>query len=230
MTIAFQIQQIKQEIEVTLITFRYLVNQADATPLNLPYNSLCNLDTIALNSHPILAIYKEEVNLANAQTALEKEKLKPDFNVGVNNNSFRGIGPDNMNYSGSDRFTSVQFGVAVPLFVKNQKSKINALKVKEKVAENNVTISQEKLKIAFEKWLSIYKSNLELLNSYKASNLKNASIIKITANNQFINGEINYLDYVMLLHQAITIENNYIDLRKDLNNSIIQLNFFTLQN
>jgi cobalt-zinc-cadmium resistance protein CzcA len=53
------------------------------------------------------------------------------------------------------------------------------------------------------------------------------SIIIETANKQFANGDINYLDFVMLTNQAITIQNNYIEAVKALNDSIIALSFIT---
>ena len=51
-------------------------------------------------------------------------------------------------------------------------------------------------------------------------------LILETANKQFINGEINYLDWVMLTNQAINIQSNYLDAIKNLNESIIQINYF----
>jgi heavy metal efflux system protein len=228
--IALQLQQLRQEINVLLIRFRYLLNQADAVPYTEPNYSFCNIDTMAISTHPILAIYKGDINLAIANTALEKERLKPDFNVGINNTSFRGVAPNNIAYNGLDRFTSVQLGVAIPIFAKSQKQKIKALQVKENIANSNISLAEEKLKLEFEKWLLQNKSNKEILEAYKSNTLKNALLIKQTANKQFINGEINYLDYVMLIHQAINIESNYIDLRQAVNNSIVQLNFITIQN
>jgi cobalt-zinc-cadmium resistance protein CzcA len=52
-----------------------------------------------------------------------------------------------------------------------------------------------------------------------------ANIIRQTADKQFINGEINYLEWVMLNNQAIVIKNNHLDIIKVLNESIINLNY-----
>jgi heavy metal efflux system protein len=228
--IELQLQQLRQEINVLQIRFRYLLNQADAIPATELNYSFCSIDTLAIGSHPVLAIYKSEINLAIANTALEKERLKPDFTVGINNTSFRGVAPNNITYNALDRFTSVQLGVAIPVFANSQNQKIKALQVKENIANSNISLAEEKLKAEFEKYLLQYKSSKEILEGYKRNILKNALLIKQTANKQFINGEINYLDYVMLIHQAISIESNYIDLRQSLNSSIVQLNFITIQN
>ncbi|MBP7274538.1 MAG: hypothetical protein KA974_11925, partial [Saprospiraceae bacterium] len=98
------------------------------------------------------------------------------------------------------------------------------------IAESNASMAEDKYKTELNKWQSLYQSNLALLNTYKATTLQNAAVIKQTANQQFSKGEINYLDYVMLIHQAISIDNNYVDARQALNNAMIQLNFITIQN
>jgi heavy metal efflux system protein len=230
LAIELQLQQIRQEIKGNNIRFKYALNQTDVTPFFEGQYSFCSIDTIAISNHPVLGIYNQEINVAIANTALEKINLKPDFNIGINNTSFRGIGPNNLSYNGFDRFTSLQLGIAIPIFTKSHKAKINALQIKEKITSGSIGIVQDKLKAEFEKWLVNYLTSKEMLNNYVTINLKNATVLKQTANKQFINGEINYLDFVMLLHQAIGMESNYIDLRQALNNSIVQLNFLTIQN
>lgn len=227
--IELQLKMLQQEIDILLVQFQYLLNKKDAKP-QIEKNFIgASVDTATISKHPLFAIYSDEIRLAFANTALEKAKLKPDFNVGLNNSSFRGVASNNTLYKGLDRFTSVQLGIAIPIFAKNQKAKIKAFRINENIMMRNLNIAQEKLQLEFEKWLTIYKSNREMLNTYNANVLKNAILIKQVANKQFINGEINYLDFVMLIHQAIQIENNYIDAKHAVNNSILHLNYITIQ-
>jgi heavy metal efflux system protein len=177
----------------------------------------------------VLAIYQQDVALAIATKQLEKTKLKPDMNLGINNTSFRGIAPNNVTYNGFDRFTSVQLGLSIPVFTKSQKQKINAMQVQQQITESNIDLVKEKLKNEFQKALLQYQSNVKLLNTFNTTILKNATVIKQTAMKQFINGDINYLDYVALINQAISIENQYIDAKQAVTNSIIQLNFISIQ-
>jgi cobalt-zinc-cadmium resistance protein CzcA len=60
---------------------------------------------------------------------------------------------------------------------------------------------------------------------YEDSALKSAETISSTADKQFINGDINYLEWVMLTNQAVTIRSQYIDAIKNLNDAINQLNY-----
>jgi heavy metal efflux system protein len=57
--------------------------------------------------------------------------------------------------------------------------------------------------------------------------LLNAAIITKTANLQFANGDINYLEWTMLINNAISIQSNYADAVNELNQTIIQLNYLT---
>ena len=83
------------------------------------------------------------------------------------------------------------------------------------------------LGIQFQNALSQYQSNLEKLDYFEKIALPNATIIIETANKQFNNGAINYLDWVMLINQSIAIKSNYIDTVIQHNEIIIQLNYLT---
>ena len=75
--------------------------------------------------------------------------------------------------------------------------------------------------------MAAYLSNLEIVRYFENNGLKNASLIAETAEKQFVNGEINYLDFVLLLNQSISIQNNYAEALKTLNDTVIQLNYLT---
>jgi cobalt-zinc-cadmium resistance protein CzcA len=64
---------------------------------------------------------------------------------------------------------------------------------------------------------------------YEDTALKNAETISSTATKQFMNGEINYLDWVVLTNQAVTIRSQYIDVIKSVNETINQINYLNNQ-
>jgi heavy metal efflux system protein len=61
------------------------------------------------------------------------------------------------------------------------------------------------------------------VQAYETTMLKNASTVLNAANLQFQNGEINYLEWVMLTNQAVSIQSGYIDAVQNLNRIQIQL-------
>ncbi|MDZ7647871.1 MAG: TolC family protein [Cytophagales bacterium] len=64
------------------------------------------------------------------------------------------------------------------------------------------------------------------MTTTEQTGLTNATLISDTANKQFANGGINYLEWVMLTNQAISLRNEYLIAVNNLNESIIQLNYF----
>lgn len=63
-------------------------------------------------------------------------------------------------------------------------------------------------------------------NYFESTALKNATDITRTANQQFLNGDINYLEWVMVIHQAVSIESGYAEVLYNLNNAVAALNYF----
>jgi cobalt-zinc-cadmium resistance protein CzcA len=70
-----------------------------------------------------------------------------------------------------------------------------------------------------------YSNYLKTITIYESKTLNNAQLIIETANKQFANGDINYIEWVMLTNQAIAIKNEYLNGVYHLKESIIQLNY-----
>lgn len=68
---------------------------------------------------------------------------------------------------------------------------------------------------------------MQTVKYFEETALKNADLIAKTANQQFANGDINYLEWTMLINNAISIQSGYADALKNLNQSIIQLTYLT---
>lgn len=68
-----------------------------------------------------------------------------------------------------------------------------------------------------------------MVRYFESTALKNAATITETAEKQFLNGDINYLEWVLLINQAIGIQSDYIEAVKNLNNALAELNFYNNQ-
>lgn len=228
--IRIQRAQAQEEIDILLLQFQYLLNDADVIPWFqsgiLPQSAFVQ----DLSNHPLVQIGKELISQAKAETILIKAGLKPDFNFSLNNMSIRGIGADDRYYSASHRFTSASIGISVPVFQKSQKERIKALGIQEDLLLNELDHQNSRLKTAFQQGQIAYDQSKTLYDDFQTNQLKNAVIIETTAEIQFLEGEINYLEYVMLLHQSFSIRNRFIELEQDLNQSIIKLNFISFNN
>jgi cobalt-zinc-cadmium resistance protein CzcA len=228
--IAIQLNQLKSDIEILQFQFQLLLNTTTAfTPSADSPKMLftASIDTSAISKHPSIQVLQQQKNYSLINTKLEKSKMLPNLFVGYNNQSIQGAGADNVIYSKSSRFNVVQFGVGVPLFFGSQKAKINSSKTLELISENNYQLGLQTLKTEYETAFRQYQTQLQTVKYFEETALQNANTITKTANQQFANGDINYLEWTMLINNAVGIQSNYADAVKDLNQSIIQLNYLT---
>lgn len=228
--IAIQLKQVQQDIEILQLKFQLLLNTTTAfTPSteNPKMNFTAMLDTSAVSNHPQLKVLQQQKQISLVNKQLEKSKLFPNLYVGYSSQSIQGTGADNVLYAKSNRFNSVQFGVGVPLFFGSQKAKINSSKILELISENNYALGLQTLKTEYQVAFKQYQTQLQTVKYFEDTALKNAKTITKTANQQFANGDINYLEWTMLINNAISIQSNYADAVNNLNQSIIQLNYLT---
>lgn len=225
--IEIQLKQLQQELAVLKIQFNWLLNtETDFIPEDS--KSFVNSLNEKLADHPLLKIWEQQKNISAEQIALEKAKMLPGLQLAYNLNSFKGLGPDDKLYNATPQFHSVQVGVSLPIFTGGQKARIEAAKVAQSVAESELKNAEFNLQNQLKKAREIYQSNLEIVSKYESSDLKNADVITETAKRQFIGGEINYLEFVILVNQAVQLKNNYTDAVWKLNQSTIELEYLTL--
>ena len=228
--IAIQLNQLKNDIEIFQLQFQLLLNTTTVfspTAKNPKMIFSASLDTSAISKHPTLQVLQQQKEISLVKTQLEKSKLLPDLHIGYFNQSIQGTGADNLFYNTSTRFNSVQFGLGVPLFFGSQKAKINSSKTLELINENNYQIGLQTLNAEYQTAFKQYQTQWQTVKYFEETALQNANTITKTANQQFANGGINYLEWTMLINNAVSIQSNYTDAIKDLNQSIIQLNYLT---
>jgi len=219
--ISLQLLQLREDSSVLQLQFQLLLNST-ASLISLQ-------DTFLLKEHPVMQLLAQQQQVAEARVALEKSKLLPDISIGLNNTSMQGAGADNKIYTASHRFSTVQFGLGIPIFTKAQKSKISSAKLGKQIAESNFHTELQSLDARYHSLLIQYNKSLQAVSYFENKALKNADLITATANLQFNAGSINYLDWVQVTNQAVTIKNEYLEALKMLNNIIIQLNYIHLK-
>ncbi|MEC4004347.1 CusA/CzcA family heavy metal efflux RND transporter [Flavobacterium sp. SUN052] len=229
-SVKMQLIQLREEKELVQGQFQLLLNSEEQLAPKAETFKLVldkSIDSTLVAQHPYLALLEQQKKVNAASTKLEKSKLLPSLTLGYNNTSIAGTGADNVLYDKSNRFQSAQFGIGIPLFGGSQKAKIAASKIGESLSQNELEKEKQMLQKQFQTTFNQYKSSVEKLEYYEKTALPNAEIIIKTANLQFLNGEINYLDWVMLINQSIAIKSNYIDTILTHNESVVQLNYLT---
>ncbi|MCF6268330.1 MAG: CusA/CzcA family heavy metal efflux RND transporter [Melioribacteraceae bacterium] len=221
----------KKEIEVLLEQTKEKVNgaysqlygwlQTDSNYLipeiELPIIELTFADTL---NNPGLSYYKQMLNTADYEVSLEKQNLLPDINLGL----FRGSnnGPNSKNYFGFD------VGVSIPLFFFEQSSKIEQTKIERQVIKQNYKDYAIKLNTKIESLISELKTYKSSVDYYQSTGKSLSRELLVNANKAFQNGEIDYFEYILLMHNSILIEMKYLDDLNKYNTTVLSLNYLVL--
>ena len=226
--IANQLNELRADIKIIQFQFQYLLNVTTVfvpSEISFKLNYTADTDSSQLVQHTSVLMAKQQQLIAEKNTALEQSKLLPDLGLSYSNMSMRGEGADRQSYTTATRFQSFQFGIGIPLFYGSQKASINASKINENIANSNYDNAVHQIKNEFFKAQQQFIKNTQMVDYYETLALKNANTIINTAKRQLLNGEINYIEFVLLTNQAIAIQNEYINVVKNLNESIINLNY-----
>ena len=216
--IGLQINALGNEIELAKIQLQLLLNSDIRYE---PESDAFILETSILDSssenHPFLKLASQELEIARQQIKLEKSKLLPSFSIGYSNQSFLDIN--------KDRFNSVNVGIDIPLFSGHQKAQIKAEEQKLTFAQNEWEVKKAQWKSDLESSIRTYQMQLQIVENYQTKQLARADLILKIAQQQFISGEINYLDWVLLNNQALQIQNDYYNAVLELNQNAIQIQY-----
>jgi len=229
LNITNQKNSIEADLKIVELQFQMLLNTTANYTLKIddePLSIAKLLDTAALHQHPTMQQISQKEQIAKAMIAVDKAKLLPEFSLGYNNSSIKGFGADDQYYASSERFGSVQLSMAIPIFSNAQKAKIKSSEINLKVTEATTQIELKNFHSSYKIAVINYNKQLKIVEQLKSIGLLNINIINTSANLQFANGNISFLEWGQLMHQAINIENDYIEAVKSLNEAATQVNYF----
>ena len=217
--INIQLFNIKKDKEIVLQQLNLLINSKEYYTNKKEdfFIEKINFSENDINNHWIIQQLEQQKNIEQARLGVEKSKLQPYFSLGYNNIAKRETGE-------LMRLHNISVGFNIPIFNLGQKAIIEGQKVNQLIAENNKQVGMRELKKKFVELNGNYKKLKSQVDYYQQKGLKNSEEIIKTANYQFYRGEINFLDWSILVNQALDIQNLYIDKVKELNDNTIELN------
>ncbi len=226
--IAVQLQQLEADLEIVQVQFQLLLNsdsQYKPVAESKIFTYVPQSDSIALLNHPRFKLFKQELNIAAAYTAWQRATLLPELNFSFNSMTLRNMDIENKPLNTRPRFNYVQAGIGLPIFWGSVHAKISASKVRQQIADINLDTEAKLLKTQYQiAWIS-YHTHLQHVMYYQNTALPAAATMIEVADKQFTNGEISYLDWVLLINNATTIQSNYTNALQALNDAIIELNY-----
>ena len=226
--IANQLRMLTGDMNVAITRFNMWLGDGQRYVPMVNSREIRLLMPAALNSSEALLniqVLEHDAEAARWRWRTEKSKMLPDFFIGYNNQSIAGsqiINGQETYVPTSKRFSYVNAGISVPLFFGAQSAKSAAAKVDWQIAQQRKDLAQQQTKAAQEAVLLEVRNYASSLDYYEQTGLENANVIINTADKQFAGGEINYLQWVILVDQAISIKNEYLDMLNNYNQSIIQ--------
>ena len=220
-----ELQNLKKDREVALSQFNFLINDSEifTNQKGNFYNNELIENAGYDGNTTILKPYEQQKIIENAKLNAEKTKLLPSFNVGITTATQYGFGADEKFNDRGKRFQSGMIGIGLPVFNNAQKSVIEGQKINQQMAENNYELAVKNLKNQYATAFGEYQKLKSELDYYETKGLKNAETILFTANLLLKEGEIDYLEYTMLVNQSFEIQNRYIDAQKLFNEKLIEL-------
>lgn len=188
-------------------------------------------DTAALASNPLLQRQIEEVALSEQQLKVEKSRLLPGLQAGVNSTTLIGwqsTGETTQQYYGAGkRFYSVQAGLGIPIFSRAQRRKIAAARVQIRQRTREEAALRQQLALELGNTMLSYQRRRQAAEDYRRIVLPNASVVLRTADTRMKSGEISYIEWVVLVNQAIQIRGEYLGLLQDMNEAAISIDRIT---
>ncbi len=190
------------------------------------YSSIKMANT-SLQSNPLLQRQQEEVLLSEQQLKLERSRLLPGLQAGVNSTTLIGwqsTGETDQRYYGSDkRFYSVQAGIGIPLFSRAQRKRIEAARVQIRQRNKEEEALRQQLQVELKNATQLYDRRRQATEDYKRVVLPNAIIVLRTADTRMKAGEIGYIEWVVLVNQSIQIRGEYLGLLQEMNEAAINI-------
>ena len=175
-------------------------------------NSLI-INALTIENNPIIVLQKQQTVISQQQTELEKMKLKPDFRVGILNQSIEHRANQ----------LAVSGGIGIPIFTQAQKARIGASQINEKMAQSNLQYVENQLLSQLNILKKEYEKQQNSLNYYEQFALPQADLLLINSMKSYKSGEIEYVEFVQNSQQAWQIKEAYLETIFNYNQTIIQI-------
>jgi cobalt-zinc-cadmium resistance protein CzcA len=164
--------QNRSNIQIYLTQLQTLMNAGN--PVTIAVNDLSKLD-IALNlsdtsafaSNPSLNYFRQQIEIAEKLTSVDKSKILPDISIGYFNQTLISTPLNDANTSfanSSNRFQGVQVGLSIPLWFVPQTAKVNASRMNEQIAKSNFEAEQKSLNGQYQQILQEYSASSKQTN------------------------------------------------------------------
>lgn len=169
-------------------------------------------------NHPQLQYQQQNINIAQAEIAIQQQSRKPGFEGRFFSQRLYGI---------KNPYSGFSVSVGIPLFGGTAyRNRIKAAELERTYQQSLLDYERLALRTNYSQAYQQLQKDIELLNFYEGTGLAQAEAILKAANISYRAGEISFAELTQFLTQAIDIQKNYLDVLNQYNQSAIQLNYY----
>ncbi|MGV0752685.1 CusA/CzcA family heavy metal efflux RND transporter [Empedobacter brevis] len=217
-----QLKLIEVELENTSRKIQFLTNSTVKiypTKNRVHWNEVSDLNIST--SHPLLKFSEENIQTFTLESEVEKSKKIPVLTVGYSNQSFSDLD--------QNRYNSFQIGVGLPLFNRGVNSSIEASKVKIDLARQSYALQQSKMQQDFDVLKNQINTYDEIINDFEQTQIPASNDLQKTINRQLLEGEINFLDWVILNNQIIEVKTSFLEAKNLREQAYATITYYTTE-
>lgn len=225
-----QLQEARYDYDIAHMGFKLLLNTATDFVPDTTERKLELQLAISASTHPYLKLMQRQLEIGAANLKLQRSKLLPDIMLAYSNQSFVGVQSVNgveRTFKAGDRFSSVQVGIGIPLFFGGKKIGIDAARIEQQINNGKYLAAKTEMDTRLQQANAAAAKYNTLVQNYENGTLKNVGQVMAYAQQMLANGDINFLQWTVLVNQAINTQSQYLDAVYNLNQGIIELNSLT---
>jgi cobalt-zinc-cadmium resistance protein CzcA len=195
-----------------------------------PLTTSLVVDSTLVSNNPNSVYMQEQVAVAELEKKIERAKVLPDLQIGYFSQTIRGqqeVDGVPRTYGPGDRFSGVQAGITIPLWPFPHVSRVKAAGIRQKIAHTNAERYNNTLMGNYRELQLEYQKNQTSIDYYRNQAIPEAEAIINQATRSYKAGALDYNNYILLISQAISIENNYLETLNTFNQTVIQIDFLT---
>jgi cobalt-zinc-cadmium resistance protein CzcA len=229
-----QLQQISSDIGISTRSLQTLLNTdtylIPSDTILIRIGSTYADDTTGVVQNPSLGFMLQQVEVSQNEKKLERSRMMPELNVGYFSQTIQGTQDVNgvpRNFGPGDRFTGIQAGIAIPLWIVPYTSKTKAARINENLAKSEAEYYSKSLSGTYKSLLDEYRKYSGSVEFYEKQALPEADLIIEQSTLSYKAGAMDYLEYVLGLTRALNIKQEYLDALNNLNQTIINIEYIT---
>lgn len=184
--------------------------------LDLPLEKMQLVAAPLTSTHPTIAIQEQKLKVAESEIKVQKNTNMPEFSVRAFSQKLCGV---------EDPLSGFSLTVGIPLFgAKAATNRIRSAEAKETAEKQLLAYQVSTLKSEQQQAYAEMEKQLEMVQFYEDTGLKQAKEIIKIASLSYSSGEIGFSEFSEFLTHAVALRESYLDALNEYNQA--QINYF----